>query len=149
MATAPVLDSDVLIDHLRDAGPGRELVDRLAATSGFRVTAVAAFELALGRSYAQNPGPVDTLLSCPCLELTRDAALRAGALLRELRASGAEIGLRDAMQAGICLEARAALVTRDLRHYARVPGLVVTEPRHWPPEQPGAAGDAAVGEEAP
>jgi predicted nucleic acid-binding protein len=139
VATAPVLDSDVLIDHLLDAGPGRELVDRLAATSGFRVTAIAAFELALGRSYAQSPGPVDTLLSSPCLEMTRDAALRAGVLLRELRSSGTEIGMRDAMQAGICLEARAALVTRNVRHYARVPGLVVMEPRHWPFEQPGEA----------
>ncbi len=54
VATAPVLDSDVLIDHLRDAGPGRELVDQLASTSGYRITAVTAFELALGRD-AQHP----------------------------------------------------------------------------------------------
>jgi predicted nucleic acid-binding protein len=54
VATAPVLDSDVLIDHLRDAGPGKELVDALGATSGFRITAVTAFELALGHSYARN-----------------------------------------------------------------------------------------------
>jgi tRNA(fMet)-specific endonuclease VapC len=129
---APVLDSDVLIDHLRDAGPGRALVDELAATTAFRITAVTAFELALGRAYAHNPAPANALLAAPCLMLTREAAIRAGGLLRDLRAIGAGIDIRDAMQAGICLEAGAPLVTRNSSHFARVPGLEVAAPEHWP-----------------
>lgn len=39
--------------------------------------------------------------------------------------------MRDAMQAGICLEAGAPLVTRNVRHFARVPGLQVVGPEHW------------------
>ncbi len=131
METAPVLDSDVLIDHLRDSGPGRELVDELGVTPGFRITAVTAFELALGREYAQDPDPVDVLLGALCLPLTRAAAVRAGAVLRELRAAGAGIAVRDAMQAGICLHAEAPLITRNRRHFARVPGLDVIEPGDW------------------
>jgi len=127
----PVLDSDVLIDHLRDAGPGRELVDELSAGAGFWITAVTVFELALGTSYARDPAPANALLAAPCLVLTREAALRAGALLRELRASGSAIDVRDAMQAGICLQADAPLVTRNVRHFSRVPGLQVTEPTRW------------------
>lgn len=138
MEVAPVLDADVLIDHLRDAGPGRELVDRLAAASGFRVTAIAAFELALGSSYAHDPAPLDALLAEACLPMTREAGLRAGVLLRELRAEGRQIEMRDAMQAGICLEAGAPLVTCNLRHYGRVPGLLVVTPENWPfPETVG------------
>ena len=132
MAATPVLDSDVLIDHLRDAGAGRELVDRLAVTSGFYVSAVSAFELALGRGNERNPDAAGALLAVPCLPLTREAALRGGALLRELRAAGDGIDVRDAMQAGICLEAGAPLVTRNMRHFARVPGLLVSEPGSWP-----------------
>ena len=128
MATTPVLDSDVLIDHLRDAGPGRELVDELATSSGYLITAVTAFELALGRDYAHDPAQADALMSVPCLMLTREAAVRAGRLLRELRGVGAGIDVRDAMQAGICLEAGAPLITRNIRHFARVPGLQVTQP---------------------
>ena len=56
VAIAPVLDSDILIDHLRDAGPGRQLVEELSATTGFLITAVTAFELALGSSYASRLG---------------------------------------------------------------------------------------------
>lgn len=131
MEAAPVLDSDVLIDYLRKAGPGRDLLRKLRATGAFTVTSITAFELALGRDYARDPAPADSLLAAPCLMLTRAAAVRAGGVLRELRAAGAGIEIRDAMQAGICLQAEAPLVTRNIRHFARVPGLKVTEPGHW------------------
>jgi tRNA(fMet)-specific endonuclease VapC len=51
--------------------------------------------------------------------------------LRDLRSAGAGIDVRDAMQAGICLAADAPLVTRNMRHFARVPGLRAMEPEHW------------------
>jgi tRNA(fMet)-specific endonuclease VapC len=127
----PVLDSDVLIDYLRDAGPGRDLMRRIGVTGAYRVTAITAFELALGRDYARNPTPANELLAAPCLALSRAAGLRAGSLLRELRAAGSAIDVRDAMQAGICLEANSPLITRNLRHFTRVPGLQVSEPGDW------------------
>lgn len=128
MADRPVLDSDVLIDYLRGSGPGRELVRGLIQGSGYRVTAVTAFELALGRSYRENPRPVHALLAAPLLILSRRAALRGGELLAELRRSGAAIDVRDAMQAGICLEAGTTLVTRNGSHLGRVPGLRIRHP---------------------
>jgi predicted nucleic acid-binding protein len=131
LEAAPVLDSDILIDHLRDRGPGRDLVDTLNAGSGFRLTAVSAFELALGKEYGQDPSPADAVLAAPCLTLTRMAAVRGGALLRELRAEGRGIDVRDAMQAAICLEAGAPLVTRNVRHFARIAGLDVSAPGGW------------------
>jgi tRNA(fMet)-specific endonuclease VapC len=124
----PVLDSDILIDYLRGSGPGRDLVLRLIRDVGYRVTAVTAFELALGRSYREDPRPVHALLSAPLLALTRTAGLRAGALLGELRRAGEPIDVRDAMQAGICLEGNAVLVTKNASHFERVPGLRVVSP---------------------
>lgn len=132
MATPPVLDSDVLIDYLRGAGPGWELLRRIRDGLAFRITAVSAFELALGHGYARDPAHADALMAAPCLMLTREAAVGGGAVLRELRTAGVGIDIRDAMQAGICLEAGAPLVTRNVRHFERVPGLEVTEPEHWP-----------------
>lgn len=128
MAGGPVLDSDVLIDYLRGAGPGRDLVRALVRGAGYRVTAVTAFELTLGRAYRENPRPVHALLAAPLLTLTRKAGLRSGALLGELRLGGAAIDIRDAMQAGICLEAGTTLVTRNVSHFERVPGLRFTHP---------------------
>jgi tRNA(fMet)-specific endonuclease VapC len=131
VAATPVLDSDVLIDYLRGAGPGRDLVREIRASLAFRVTAVTAFELALGHDYARDSAPVDALLAAPCLVLTRGAGVRAGVVLRQLRAAGAGLEMRDAMQAGICLEAGAPLVTRNVRHFARVPELQVVQPQSW------------------
>jgi tRNA(fMet)-specific endonuclease VapC len=128
LASGPVLDSDVLIDYLRGAGPGRDLVRALIQGVGYRVTAVTAFELALGRSYRENPRPVHALLATPLLTLTRKAGLRGGALLGELRRSGEAIDVRDAMQAGICLETGMTLVTRNVSHFERVPGLQLSHP---------------------
>ncbi|MGB7588064.1 MAG: PIN domain-containing protein [Solirubrobacterales bacterium] len=128
MADRPVLDSDVLIDYLRGTGPGRDLVRSLIQGVGYRVTAITAFELALGRSYRENPRPVHALLAAPLLTLTRKAGLRGGALLGELRRSGEAIDARDAMQAGICLETGTTLVTRNVSHFERIRGLQLAHP---------------------
>lgn len=128
LADRPVLDSDVLIDYLRGAGPGRDLVRSLVAGAGYRVTAVTAFELALGRAYLRNPQPVHALVGVPLLTLTRKAGLHGGAMLAELRRRGEPIGIRDAMQAGICLEADAMLVTRNHSDFERIPGLRLAHP---------------------
>jgi predicted nucleic acid-binding protein len=68
------------------------------------------------------------VLSVPHLALTRAAAIRAGSLLRSLRTEGRSIDVRDAMQAGICLDAGVSLVTRNVGHFERVPGLRVLDP---------------------
>jgi tRNA(fMet)-specific endonuclease VapC len=128
LAGRPVIDSDVLIDYLRGSGPGRELLRQLHGGSGYRVTAVSAFELSLGRAYRDHPRPVHALLAAPLLTLSRKAALRGGALLAELRREGEGIDVRDAMQAGICLESGAMLVTRNVSHFERIPGLHLSHP---------------------
>lgn len=131
MARRPVLDTDVLIDHLRGAGPGHDLVALLAPRLDFHVSAVSAFELALGASFAQDLAPARALLRAPGLQLTREAGVRGGEALRALRSQGKAIDVRDAMQAGICLAAELPLVTRNVAHFDRVDGLEVFEPEAW------------------
>lgn len=128
LVARPVVDSDVLIDYLRGSGPGRDLVRSLIRKGGYRVTAITAFELALGSSYRDDPRPVHALIAAPLLTLTRKAGLRGGALLGDLRQAGEGIDVRDALQAGICLEAAATLVTRNVSHFQRVPDLRLAHP---------------------
>jgi predicted nucleic acid-binding protein len=71
---------------------------------------------------------VHALVGVPLLTLTRKAGLRGGALLAELRQRGKPIDVRDGMQAGICIEADATLVTRNLSDFYRVPGLRMAHP---------------------
>jgi predicted nucleic acid-binding protein len=62
------------------------------------------------------------------LTLTRKAGLRAGALLGELRRNGEAIDVRDALQAGICLETGVTLVTRNVSRFEHIPGLRLAHP---------------------
>jgi len=107
------------------------LVTRLADSLDFVVTAISAFELSLGSSLTTDPEPVLALLEAPALPLTHATALRSGDLARRLREGGKTIGVRDAMQAGICLEAELPLVTRNASHFERVPDLEVVAPAEW------------------
>jgi tRNA(fMet)-specific endonuclease VapC len=127
----PVLDTDVLIDYLRGSGPGVELVARLGRR-GYSITAITTFELALGTAHRRDPAPVLTLLDAPTIALTPRAGLRSGETLSRLRQDGEGIDIRDALQAGICMDAQRPLITRNLRHFTRVPGLTVFAPGDWP-----------------
>ncbi len=130
VAGAPVVDTDVLVDYLRGRGPGAELLARLGR-GGYRVTAVSAFELALGAAHRLDPGPVQALLDAPTLALTPRGGLLGGEALARLRGDGRGIDIRDALQAGVCLDADLPLVTRNLRHFQRVPRLQVVRPQDW------------------
>ena len=130
MDSAPVLDTDILIDYLRGKGPGADLLKKLGRR-GYVLTAISAFELALGASHHRDPAPVRALLSAPALALTPRAGLRGGEILASLRQRGTGIDIRDALQAGICLDAGRPLVTRNSRHFDRVPGLASVAPQDW------------------
>lgn len=130
LANVPVVDTDILIDYLRGQGPGAELLSELGP-GRYLVTAVSAFELALGSSHRQNPGPVIALLDTPTLALTPRAGLLGGEALATLRREGQRIDVRDALQAGVCLDADRPLVTRNVGHFARIAGLRVVPPQDW------------------
>lgn len=141
VAGAPVVDTDVLIDYLRGRGPGADLLARLGR-GGYRVTAVSAFELALGSAHGVDPRPVHALLETATLPLTPRGGLLGGKALAALRREGRAIDVRDALQAGVCLDANLPLVTRNGRHFERVPQLRVVMPQDW---WIGRRGDALSG----
>jgi tRNA(fMet)-specific endonuclease VapC len=130
LADLPVVDTDILIDYLRGRGPGAELLSELGP-GRYLVTAVSAFELALGSSHRQDRGPVIALLDTPTLALTPRAGLLGGEALATLRSEGRGIDVRDALQAGVCLDADRPLVTRNAKHFDRVSGLRVVPPQDW------------------
>ena len=60
-------------------------------------------------------------------QLTDAAAKRAAEVHQELKAS--PIGERDTLIAGVCLAIGRPLLTRNVRHFRRVPGLQVVQAR--------------------
>lgn len=116
-----VVDTDVLIDYFSGAEPAAKAVARLVDEDRLAVTTLTLFELACGVSTEEQLHDLE-LLSQAALVVTLDsyAALRAGAVYRELRAQGKLIGVADLLIAGCCLAAGLPLLTRNREHFGRV-----------------------------
>ncbi|RME27896.1 MAG: type II toxin-antitoxin system VapC family toxin [Deltaproteobacteria bacterium] len=123
-----VADSDVLIDSLR----GRPAVEKISAElkkGTLATTVINCFELLSGARNERQREKIEKLLNAmDVLQLDTEAARRASLLRRQLESQGRGIGMADYLVAAICLERDAALLTRNLDHFSRVPGLKVLDP---------------------
>jgi len=122
-----VLDSDVVIWHLR----GRESVVRhvldLSAQSRLGISAITRTEVLAGMREPEREGTVAFLDGCELLPVTAGVADRAGNTMRRRREQGVTLSVPDALIGATAVEAGAPLHTCN--------------PRHFPPQ-----GDRKVGD---
>lgn len=120
-----VADTDVLIDYLAGKGEA-DAVERLLRTGALRTTVISRFELL---SCARNPKQLARLVqllgAIPSLELDDAAADAASEIRRSLERSGKSIGMADSLIAGIVTSNGGTLLTRNRRHFERVPGITL------------------------
>jgi tRNA(fMet)-specific endonuclease VapC len=127
-----IADTDVLIDFLRGSGEAERIEIELN-TGRLCTTAVTAFELWAGSKSPQQVATVETLLAAvTILPLDVSSARRAGEVRRELERAGTAIGMADSLIAGIALDHGAILITRNKKHYQRVPGLKLSSHYRFP-----------------
>ena len=121
-----VADTDVLIDALRGRQPATSRLVAGLRDGTLATTAVSAFELLSGARTAQEVDAIDTLLAAlPILPFDERASRAAGASRRGLETAGQTIGLGDYLIAGVCLSRGASLLTRNRKHFERIPGLIL------------------------
>ena len=119
-----VADTDVLIDFLADAEPAAEWVASELERGSLLTTVITRFELLSGARNSRQEKSIRQLLAAvPALELGDEAADKAAEVRRSLDRSGASIGMADSLIAGIVLVHRGVLLTRNRRHFERVPEL--------------------------
>lgn len=119
-----VADTDVLIDYLAGKEPSAGRVAFELTTTSFATTAVTRFELLAGARTDRQRGLVRILLEAvETLPLDSLAADRAAEVRRELESRGEGLGMADCLIAGIVLAHGGLLLTRNRKHFERVPGL--------------------------
>jgi tRNA(fMet)-specific endonuclease VapC len=118
-----IADTDVLIDYLAGKGEANR-VERLLRGDALRTTVITRFELLSGaKSPKQLSRLVQLLRAVPSLGLDDAAADAASEIRRSLERSGNAIGMADSLIAGIVISKGGSLLTRNRRHFERVPGL--------------------------
>ena len=119
-----VADSDVLIDYLRGHGVWARRIALELETRSFATTAVTAFELRSGARTPRQARAVEVLLAAMTILPFGPEEARAAAEARlAVEAKGQPIGMADYLIAGVCLAAGGVLLTRNRRHFERIPGL--------------------------
>ena len=126
-----VLDTDVMIEHLRGKGGG--LVGVLEDRAELATTVVNAFELYHGayrsKQTAKNLSAVKNLLSILSLLSIDDvSAERSGEVLATLEREGRAIDPRDLFVGCVAVQNGCAVVTNNREHFGRIPGLQVLSP---------------------
>ena len=123
-----VADSDVLIDYLRRRQPGAAAVVEALRRGQLHTTILNCFELLAGAQSSQPEESVLALLeSLSILPLDFEAARKAAEISRELDRLGVGIGMGDILIAAIVLAQGGTLLTRNRRHFERIPGLPLAE----------------------
>jgi predicted nucleic acid-binding protein len=119
-----VVDSDILIDALRGREPARARVAEAIRTRNLATTVISVFELKSGARTEAERAKVNALLAgAHILPLDEPAAEDAAQARRILEDRGEAIGTADYLIAGICRTRSASLLTRNRRHFERVPEL--------------------------
>lgn len=121
-----VADTDVLIDYLQDVSPAASRIALELRTGRLATTVITRFELLSGARGRRKQRVIRELLAgLSCLALELDGADRAAEVRRSLGAGGMTVGMADSLIAGIVLANEGILLTRNRRHFERVPGLTL------------------------
>ena len=121
-------DTDVLIDYLAGVQPVKAQIASFAEADRLQTSAVTCFELLSGMGEGKRAEAVRQLIAVvPVLPLDRLAAERAAQVRRELNRSGQSLGMGDSLIAGIALSNHLPLLTRNGKHFERVPELQLVD----------------------
>ena len=116
-----LVDTDVLIDHLRGRSDAVELLRSIAANSCISV--LSRFEILAGMRSGERHVTRALLDAWPNVAVTQEAASRAGEMARIYRASHQAISPVDYLLAATVEVHGHELITLNTRHYPMFPDL--------------------------
>jgi len=122
-------DTSALIAFLKNRQPGADAVEKAIRDCVCCVTAITGYELMFGVRRSQCDIGEDALLGLLDVLPLDDATARLCADVHAaLMSRNEDIGIKDVLIGGICLQNNVPLLTLNERHFARIPGLTVLTP---------------------
>lgn len=112
-----LVDSDVLIAHLRGVDAAREWLRQQRAAGPLAVSAVSITEISGGMRSAERREVWQLLGSLRVEPVTELVARRAGEFMRQFRRSHSGIGIADYLIAGTADVRGLNLATLNVRHF--------------------------------
>ena len=119
-----LLDSGVLILHLRNQAGYTSLLERLAEQGILFISTMTRFEILQGMRVRERETTFETLSVVKSLPVLDDIADKAGEQVRNWRAQGITLGIADALIAATALQHKLPLVTTNPKHFP-MPELTV------------------------
>ncbi|MBI2676017.1 MAG: type II toxin-antitoxin system VapC family toxin [Candidatus Aenigmarchaeota archaeon] len=127
-----VVDSDILVNFLRNKKEEVELLKRMSRQATLATTDINAFELYYGayksskqdENLAATKGLLNSLL---LLSTSEDSMEMAGKIITDLEKRGKPMEIRDLLIGSICLTNSIALLTGNRRHFENMEGLKIIE----------------------
>jgi tRNA(fMet)-specific endonuclease VapC len=122
-----LLDTDWVADYLKGRSPAVALISRLIP-DGIAISVITLAEVYEGIYYGSDPvhderGLRRFLRGVIVLHVDTDVARRYAVIRGSLRQQGLLIPQPDILIAATAIHHDLILVTRNLRHYRRIPGL--------------------------
>lgn len=126
------LDTSFLVDMLRGADELADLVADIDASGPPKVATITVMELWEGirssdRTDRERAAVEELIDGLHELTFTRECAKIAGEIRAELRTAGHSVGAPDVQIASIALVHDEPVVTGNVSHFERIPGLETVE----------------------
>jgi predicted nucleic acid-binding protein len=119
-----ILETTFLVDLERSLPEAHRLLQR-HAQDRFYITPTIAGEVAAGGSMRARPDWENFIGAFHIMAIEDEAAWQYGVTYRYLQANGMLIGTNDLWIASVGLANNLPVVTRNVRDFARIPGLNV------------------------
>jgi predicted nucleic acid-binding protein len=129
MVLTYLLDSDILINHLRKKAPIQAYLGELQAAARFACSTITVAEVYAGMRPTEETATrrlIDGLVHLP---VTSPVAEKAAQLQKDSRKTGHTIPLADCLIAATAILEQATLVTANTKHYPHVQDKI-TQPQY-------------------
>ena len=112
-----LFDSDILINHLRGKHHIREYLDPLEAGDNLCCSVISLAEIHAGMRTGEEKRTHELLESLVHIPITKEIAIKAGEIRRNLGRSGRDACLDDCLIAATAALVEATLITLNRKHY--------------------------------